>query len=194
MNYENSGATSAEWAHFAVVLGLTPDLLPVVSNQAAIIDPASSMKGLGKTPSRYRSGRRVMGFVGWTQHVSTDMDVRIWASEPDYGICLQTRNVRALDIDVDDAEEAAAILASLPPGLPRRIRRNSHKFLVAFILEGDYTKRKFATKHGIVEFLANGQQFICCGLHPSGVKYEWVGGLPDEFPVLTPEQFEEIWS
>ena len=194
MQKENSGATSADWAHFTVMLGLTADLLPVVSNQDAVIDPASTMKALGKTPSRYNGSRRAVGFSKWTQYQATDADITKWMREPDYGICLQTREVRALDIDVDDPEEAAAILASLPAGLPRRIRRNSSKFLVAFILEGDYTKRKFATKHGIVEFLANGQQFICCGLHPSGARYEWVGGLPDEFPVLTPEQFEEIWS
>lgn len=194
MTTNNFGASRDEWAHFAVLLGLTGDLLPVVSNPNAVIDPESSMRALGKTPSRYNGSRRAVGFAKWTQYHATDADVRKWMNEPDYGICLRTREVRALDIDVDDAEEAAAILAALPPGLPRRVRSNSHKFLVAFILHGDYTKRKFATKHGIVEFLATGQQFICCGTHSSGARYEWVGGLPDEFPVLTPEQFEEIWS
>ena len=58
MNY---GATPQEWAHFDVVLGLTEDLLPVVSNPNAVISPQSKMKGLGKTPSRYNRQREVAG-------------------------------------------------------------------------------------------------------------------------------------
>lgn len=71
---------------------------------------------------------------------------------------------------------------------------NSSKFLLAFRLEGEFTKRRFKTQHGIVEFLAAGQQFIACGTHPSGVRYEWFDGLPEEFPTLTAEQFERLWS
>ncbi len=196
MQITNSGARSAEWAHFAVVLGLTPDLLPVVSNQAAIIDPASSMKGLGKTPSRYNGSRRAVGFAGWTQHQASNADVLKWSSEPDYGICLQTRNVRALDIDVDDAALAGKIrdLILANHDLPERFRSNASKHLFAFHLDGDFTKRKFKTASGIVEFLASGQQFICCGLHPSGERYQWRGGLPDEIPCLSAEQFEALWG
>ena len=62
MTTKNCGATSADWAHFSLMLGLTADLLPVVSNQDAVIDPASSMKALGKTPSRYNGSRRAVGF------------------------------------------------------------------------------------------------------------------------------------
>jgi len=195
----NSGATSAEWAHFAVVLGLTPDLLPVVSNQAAIIDPASSMRGLGKTPSRYNGSRRAVGFGKWTQYTATDANIRKWSSEPDYGICLQTRDVRALDIDVDDAALAQKIRAVIRDfDLPERYRKNASKCLFAFHLAGDFTKRKFKTTSGIVEFLATGQQFIACGTHPSGARYEWqhggATGLPDEIPDLPVEDFEALWE
>jgi len=191
---ENSGATSADWAHFAVMLGLTADLLPVVSNQDAVIDPASSMKGLGKTPSRYNGSRRAVGFSKWTQYQATDADITKWMREQDYGICLQTREVRALDID---DEELAGKISEFIVGqhvLPERFRENSRKCLFAFRLEGDFTKRKFKTASGIVEFLANGQQFVACGTHTSGSRYEWFNGLPDGIPELTAEQFEALWA
>jgi hypothetical protein len=191
------GATPKEWQHFDLALGLTADLLPVVSNPDAVIAPDSTLKELGKTPSRYNGSRHVAGIAKWTSQQSTSEQVARWAAEPDYGICLQTRHVRALDVDVTD-ELSAALIASfldnLHPGLPRRIRSNSSKFLVAFRLEGEYTKRKFKTTNGIVEFLATGQQFVALGQHPSGSRYEWFDGLPDEFPTLSGAQFESLWS
>ena len=83
------GATPEEWNHFAC-LGLTADLLPVVSNPHAKVSTKSKMKSLGKTPSRYY-GALVGGFAEWTQHQTTTQELSAWAKEPDYGICLQTR-------------------------------------------------------------------------------------------------------
>lgn len=196
MTTNNFGASRDEWAHFAVLLGLTGDLLPVVSNPNAVIDPESSMKALGKTPSRYNGSRRAVGFAKWTQYHAMDADVRKWMSEPDYGICLQTREVRALDIDVDDAQLAGKIRDFIlsQHDLPERFRSNASKHLFAFRLEGDFTKRKFKAASGILEFLASGQQFIASGAHTSGSRYEWRGGLPDEIPSLSAEQFEALWS
>lgn len=196
MQKENSGATSADWAHFAVMLGLTADLLPVVSNQDAVIDPESSMKALGKTPSRYNGSRRAVGFAKWTQYRATDADITKWMREPDYGICLQTREVRALDIDVDDPVLAKQIHDFIlsKHNLPERYRQNASKHLFCFRLAGEFSKRKFKTTSGIVEFLATGQQFIAAGFHTSGVQYEWRGGLPDDIPGLSSIQFEQLWS
>ncbi|EHG9651925.1 DNA primase, partial [Salmonella enterica subsp. enterica serovar Monschaui] len=42
--------------------------------------------------------------------------------------------------------------------------------------------------------LANGQQFVACGTHSSGARIEWDGGLPDEPPVVTADQFETLWQ
>ena len=96
------GATPDDWAHFDLVLGLTADLLPVVSNPGAEISDLSKMKAIGKTPSQYNPQRKVVGLPKWTDRRSTGADVERWAKEPDYGICLQTREIRALDIDIDD--------------------------------------------------------------------------------------------
>lgn len=191
------GATPDDWTHFSLILGLTADLLPVVSNPHAIKSPASKLEGPGKTPSRYNNHRQMSGIANWTEKQATVSEVDRWSKEPDYGICIQTRLVRALDVDVPDTVEAgeisAAICGHLDQVLPARFRQNSSKFLLAFKVYGDFTKRRIKTAHGVIEFLANGQQFVACGTHTSGVRYEWSGGLPNDFPVLDAAEFEALW-
>ena len=199
------GATPDEWAHFDLLLGLTEDLLPVVSNPNATISPDSKMKGLGKTPSRYNRNRQVSGIKDWTEHKATGDEVARWSGQADYGICIQTRRVRALDIDVPDIEKADAIavraaelLPEIADRIPLRFRRNSGKRLLAFVVEGELAKRTLQVDGGIVEFLANGQQFVAVGEHfgkagPSGSRYEWAGGLPEDFPSIGIHNFERMW-
>lgn len=195
------GATPEEWAHFALVLGPS-DLLPVVSNPQARISHNSTLKGLGKTPSTYNGSREVVGFPKWTQVQATSRMVERWAQESDHGICVQTRRVRALDVDVDDADLAERVGAAFHEALglaqddvlPCRARAGTGKRLLAFELVGRFPKRSFKVVDGLVEFLANGQQFIAVGTHPSGSRYEWQGGLPYTFPVVTQEAFERAWA
>lgn len=188
------GATPSDWDYFSLVLGLTADLLPVASDPSAKISAGSTLKAAGKVPSRYNSQGEIYGLKDWTSNSSTQERVNGWATDNRLGICLQTRNVRALDIDVTDAEEAKSISDFIAKRyeLPRRTRSNSSKFLLAFHLKGEYTKRKFTTKHGIVEFLATGQHAVVAGTHPSGARYEW-NGLPN-FPTLSAEAFEDLWA
>lgn len=190
------GAMPDDWAHFDMVLGLAEDLLPVVSNPRATISPDSNMGGVGKTPSIYNARHQVAGLPQWTQRHSTAEQLAGWAKEKDYGLCLQTRRMRAIDVDVPDPDQANAIRAFIAArfALPARTRANSSKFLLTFEYSGELYKRKFKTEHGIVELLATGQQFIACGTHTSGVRYEWADGLPDSIPVLTGEQVEQLWS
>lgn len=193
------GATYAEWWHFDVELGLTADLLPVVSNPHAPISPDSRMKGLGKTPSIYNRRAQVVGLAKWTERQTTTAQIEQWAQNDDYGICIQTRLLRALDIDVPDVRlaariQAAFVLALGLNGLPMRTRADTGKRLLAFVLVGDFAKRSFKVDGGLVEFLANGQQFVAIGQHPSGSRYTWRGGLPTEFIEITAEQFEHAWA
>ena len=192
------GASIEDWSHFDLILGLGEDLLPVVSNPNAKISETSKMKGLGKTPSLYRRDNTVIGLAAWTQRRSTSDEITAWSQEPDYGICLQTRRVRALDIDVDDASISGKILKAFQEALglqmPVRTRSNSGKQLAVFIVQGDMGKRSFKCEGGLVEFLATGQQFIACGTHPSGARYDWDSGLPDLIPTITLEQFEDAWT
>lgn len=192
------GASQEDWDHFDLILGLGSDLLPVVSNPKAQVSADSKLKELGKTPSIYKADGTVVGIAKWTAHQSSDQDIARWAKQSDYGICLQTRTVRALDIDVPDSttawEIAGFIDYHLGIKLPTRSRVNSGKCLLVFSLPGDMPKRKMVVDGGIIEFLATGQQFIAVGTHPSGVHYEWAGGLPLEFPELTLDQFEMLWA
>ena len=183
------------------MLGLGADLLPVVSNSQAKISPKSSIKKLGKTPSHYNRAGEVIGFLDWNNKQASPEEIERWSAEPDYGICIQTRLVRALDVDVPDATLAQPIaqfieahLAELNVRLPTRMRSNSGKFLMAFTLPGAMGKRKMDVEGGVIEFLATDNQFVGSGTHESGVRYEWVGGLPMVFPDLTLEQFETLWE
>lgn len=185
------GATAEEWAHFDLVLGLGSDLLPVVSNPSAVVSPGSTLKALGKVPSSYNRAGQVIGFPKWTEHLTMGPELARWPAVADYGICLQTRNIRGLDIDIADeakAERAARyfekVLGFAQGALPRRVRSNSGKRLLAFECAGPVRKRSFKCDGGLVELLGDGQQMVVAGCHPSGVRYEWLGGLPMAFPAI----------
>lgn len=195
----NFGATSNAWLHFCDTLGLQTDLLPVVSNLSAVISERSTMVGLGKTPSVYNRERHAIGLAKWTSRYSTRRDIVQWMQESDYGISLQTRSVRAIDIDVSDPTISAnlerAVQDALGVVLPKRSRSNSGKMLLAFRLDEPMTKRVIPCEGGIIEFLGDGQQFIASGQHTSGVRYEWDGGAqaPDQIPTISKAQLEMVW-
>lgn len=198
---QNWGATPDEWFHFDLVLGRTDQLLPVVCNPGAAISPDSKLKALGKTPSRYNRDHLVTGIAQWTEHVVTEHDFSRWSKEPDYGICVRTgHGWLALDCDSEDEDIQVQIrtllvqlLGELPP---RRWRANSNKCLYLLAIDGDFRKRihRLEGELGIIELLANGQQFVACGTHSSGARIEWDGGLPDEPRVMTVDQLETLWQ
>ena len=190
------GAQPEDWQKF-VSLKLTKDLLPVVSNPDAAVASYSTMKAIGKTPSVYNSKREVVGIGGWTKKDTYDNQIEGWEADGDYGICLQTRRVRALDIDVDDKDKAHEIMdfitAWVGESRPVRYRDDSGKCLTPFRLEGDFGKRTVKVDGGMIEFLATGQQFVAAGTHPSGARYKWNWHGHDDFPVMTAEEFENLW-
>jgi hypothetical protein len=194
------GASPADWATLELILGLGEDLLPVVSNPKGEVSARSKLKAVGKVPSIYALDGKVVGLADWTSRRSTPKQIEAWSRQPDYGICLQTRQVRALDIDVEDAALATEIglafeALAYGAGLPVRWRGNSGKRLQAFRLAGDFTKRSFRVEGGLVEFLAGGQQFIAAGTHPSGARYQWGGGaMPTDIPEISVEAFEAAWE
>lgn len=199
------GATPDDWAHLDLSCGLTVDLLPVVSNPNAKISAQSKMKGLGKTPSRYNQAGEVAGIKDWTDSQTTPRQIAKWSAESDYGICIQTREVRALDIDVPDRELAERVRERFLEvlggrNLPARGRVYTGKVLLGFRLRGDFRKRSFRVEGGLVEFLGTGQQFIAVGEHfkpnsvRSGTRYAWAGGLPTDFPEISAEDFERAWA
>lgn len=198
MTEPHYGATADDWAHLDLICGLSDDLLPVVSHPDAVISPTSTMKQKGKVPSRYNGRHEVAGFPNWTNHIASARELTVWCREPDYGICVQTRRARALDVDVSDYQLSQdihnAITAYLARNLPMRWRNNSCKFLLMFELEGDYRKRILRVgEKDAIEFLAGGQQFIAAGTHPSGARYEWLPAEP-ELIKISPDLFEGLWA
>jgi len=174
------GASREEWGHFSEILGLTKDLLPVVSNLSAARSPVSTLKSLGKTPSRYNAHRQVVGFSCWTQHITKAADVEMWSAEPDYGICVQTRRLRGIDVDIEDSGAALEVAFSVlrvlgfsASQLVVRFRSNSGRLLIPILYNGALRKRVLKTSTGTIEVLADGQQFVAAGTHPSGERYQW---------------------
>lgn len=191
------GARPEDWQTFTN-LGFTEDLLPVVSNPGAPVSVDSTIKFLGKTPSEYNYSGEVRGISKWTAKRTTDTQLAKWRAQPDYGICIQTRYVRAFDIDVEDRELSdeicKAIVDVLGFRLPMRYRDSSSKCLLAFRMKGEHGKRTIKVKDDqMIEMLMNGQQFIAAGTHPSGDRYKWV--WPDDSESileLTEKQFEAV--
>lgn len=193
------GASPEAWRHWASTLGLTEHLLPVVSNPGAVISPDSKMAGLGKTPSDYNFRGQARGLAGWTQKATKPVEINRWMDQPDYGICVQSRAVRAIDIDVGNPRRAQRIVNHIERTLPyhffpQRSRSDSGNTLLAFRFEGSMTKRVIPVVGGMIEFLGDGQQFIAVGTHPKGQRYEWDGGLPAAFPVLDVDDLDILWE
>ncbi len=196
-----AGATPEQWS-LLMRLGLTEDLLPVVSAPGIVIHERSKLKDLGKTPSKISSDGYAVGIPKWTQQVTTERQVGGWSKDGRLGICIQTRVARAIDIDIGDPAKAKAVrlaIEQLAGWMPVRWRENSGKCLLAFSMPADgITKRILRTEHGIIEFLAQGQQFIAFGRHHTGVHYQWDGldqvDIAGGFPEMSVAQFEELWQ
>ena len=88
--------------------------------------------------------------------------------------------VQALDIDVDDPEDITAIAAIynrlMPKGALIRTRANSARRAILLRCEPGASKLKVQGERGAVERLAQGQQVVVHGWHPSGVRLGWTRG------------------
>ncbi|QLB23338.1 DUF5906 domain-containing protein [Phocoenobacter skyensis] len=110
------------------------------------------------------------------------------------------RYLVALDVDSEnlkDVENVANTLQSyfgiIPP---KRFRSNSNKCLFMFAIEDEQLPKRIMrlADGGMIEFLAKGQQFVAVGTHPSGVRYEWEGGLPTNIPTISLNEFNNFWE
>ncbi len=195
--YDHYGALPGAWDHFDLVLGLGEDLLPVAADPKAGISPTSTLSSVGKVPSVYNSRGQVVGMAKWTEHVTTPEEITRWAKNPELGICLQTRRIRAIDVDIPNIEDASAVyeaLKSFHECFPIRTRSDSSKFLILLDCPGEIPKRRFKTKHGVIELLGTGQQCVIDSTHPNGARYEWPLGWPVKIPVLSLEKLNESWK
>lgn len=189
------GATSDEWAHFEIILGLGPELLPTVCDPSVAPSPRSAIKEHGRTPSLINREGAMAGIKDWPKHVANG-EIKRWSADSRLGICLQTRIVRGIDIDVPDpaiaqyiADTVARILG-FP--LPVRRRENTGKRLLAVIVRGDIPKRRMPVDGGMVEFLGTGQMFVAAGARKDGSRYYWEDGLPNHIPEISREQYDAL--
>lgn len=189
------GATSEDWAHFDLVLGLGEELLPTVCDPSVERSPLSKVQH-GRTPSLINRDGQMAGIKGWTQ-IKANGELKRWSQDVRLGICMQTRIVRGIDVDVPDADKAQriadAITRILGMKLPVRRRQNTGKRLLAVTVKGDIPKKTLKVGGtDQIEFLGNGQMFVAAGARKDGSRYYWEGGLPTEIPEITVEQYDHL--
>lgn len=113
------------------------------------------------------------------------------------------RNLRAIDVDVDDpgvAEFIRDFVTSLIPGRPLiRFREGSSRFALVYRASSEKTaKQTVEVAHGRVEFLGAAQQLVVDGIHPSGKKLQWVDGRSpatvsfDDLPVISEQAVADL--
>lgn len=183
------------WWMFDIGLGLREHLLPV-PQPGVPVSPRSGVQTLGKVPGLINRAGQATGFLNWTQHRTTGDEIEGWSEDTRLGVCLQTRQARGIDIDVEDACLAEKIelfiAAELGLRLPCRMRSNTGKRLLLAIVEGEIAKRTVRLPGGMIEFLGDGQQCVIAGLHPSGVPYRWRYGLPHDIPSITLGAYRQL--
>jgi hypothetical protein len=156
--------------------------------------PQSLVKAWGKTPGVVGSDGLARGFHGWPQHVSSANDIATWFTEPGrHSVCVNARDLAAIDIDIEDAVAVSRILKALgeiseTETFAVRARSNSARVLVPLALKIS-GKHIYRTLAGAVEILGAGCQWLAGGMHTSGVAY----ALTDApFLSLTSEQLGEF--
>jgi hypothetical protein len=201
------GATEQQWRWAAYNFGqdllpayLGPRTTPATDRLRELADKQpDSQYPWAKTPSRLSGSGKASGIAQWTSFVATPDDVAQWMLEPDYNILLQTRNTRAIDIDISDAHVAQqledVINGTLGVKLPVRYRANSGKrTLLVRIAPVEYIgKRVVHTRLGAIEFLATGQQTVLCGMHPSGTRFD-LRGFEDGIPEVSLQAMATLWD
>lgn len=131
-------------------------------------------------PEKYR-GKRPKG-AAWQECVRRDPSAEA-APEPDaLNTGILCDGLRAVDVDIDDADTAARVRALAVARLgeaPMRWRENSPRVLLLYrAVEGEPPKRIVAGTAGKVEVLGKGQQFVAFGTHASGAALHWQGEAP----------------
>jgi hypothetical protein len=135
----------------------------------------------GKAPlgKEWQKGHRVERLLG----KPTSEDDKAWAKAgANTGVLLGFGDVpvQAIDIDVEDAAAIAGILdlagRHLPAGAIIRTRENTARLAMLFRCEPGALKEKVQAERGAVERLAQGQQLVVHGWHPSGVPLLWRDG------------------
>jgi hypothetical protein len=199
------GAMPDDWSHFDFVLGLGANLLPCVPASPDVkVQEGSQLAGkVGKIPSMFNGRGEAHGLLGWQKRAINSAEVAQWSKDRRLNLCIRTgpiSGIYAFDIDIDDARafDVQTVLEDYFDIPATRTRENSQKLLLMFRMETPCKKRKIKLdnnpKGPAIELLADGQQFVACGTHSSGVRYQWQDGLPSIIPTITLAQLDSIWT
>lgn len=131
----------------------------------------------------YTTDKRPLG-TGWTDLARGDPPAG--AIHPAVPAALNTGiltdELRALDGDIDDPDIAVAVRTAAERDLGptiMRYRSNSARFLLLYrAAQGAPAKSVLQGRHGKLEVLGYGQQFVAFGLHPSGASLQWSQASP----------------
>jgi hypothetical protein len=196
------GASAEEWAHLDLVLGLGANLLPCVpaSPEVKVVEGSALEGKIGKIPSMFNGRGEAHGLKDWQKREIAPWEVAQWSNDRRLNLCVRTgpiSGIYAFDIDIDDerADEVRGILKAEIGLLSTRWRNNSKKVLIPFRMEEPCKKRRIKLDDGTaIECLADGQQFVGCGSHSSGARYQWYPELPSSIPTITLAQLDTIWT
>jgi hypothetical protein len=200
------GATLDDWLQFDFTLGLGKNLLPCVPASPDVkVQPGSQLEGkVGKIPSMFNGRGEAHGLTGWQKREIADSEIELWSKDRRLNLCVRTgpiSGIYAFDIDIDheSADDVRDVIEdALGEKLPARTRSNGFKMLLMFRMEEPCKKRKIKLdehpRGPAIELLADGQQFVACGTHSSGVRYQWSDGLPSSIPTITLAQLDTIWT
>lgn len=154
-----------------------------------------------KRPGRY-SSKEWWGTSEWQRYcdrVPTDIEMEFWTQWPDAGVCVPLdHKLKVIDIDTDDAELMAAVLAVLPDS---EVKKRGNKGFSAFYRGSPaIVSAPFSVgKTRVVDLLAYGRQTVLPPtIHPdTGQPYHWLGTETlenvaiDSLPVL-PDNIAEL--
>lgn len=157
-------------------------------------EAAPRLEELGYEPIPVRPGGKKPGFDGWQHYLPPA--VHIARGRGHWGVGLLARTTPAADIDVRDPGLVGALydlaMAVLGPA-PIRIGQPPKSLLpysaiapfpkreAEYALPGEDPEAADYKAHK-VEVLADGQQWLCYAVHPSGRPYTWFRGEPLDRP------------
>jgi hypothetical protein len=201
---------------------------PSVADQTAILvlSPNSSMQASGRSPyaqtgarlidNGYSAipvfpGRKVPGTYSmkewwcmseWQRYcdrLPTAIEIELWNAWPDAGVCVPLdHTLKVIDIDTDDSELMAAVLAVLPDS---EVKKRGNKGFSAFYRGSPaIVSAAFSIgKNRVLDLLAHGRQTVVPPtIHPdTGRPYHWLGSETletvaiDTLPML-PDNIAEL--
>lgn len=151
-----------------------------------------------KRPGQFSYGEWY-GETQWQRfcdRLPTEYEVPIWSKWPDAGVCIALdHTVKCIDIDTDDGEIVAAVLAVLPDS---PVKKRGRKGFSAFYRgSADIMPRAFSIlvdgkEERIVDLLAYGKQTLLPPtIHATtGRPYEWI--TPDTLEYTSVDQLPEL--